>query len=87
MCPCSRGESRMLPTGSSSLRLLNQPNPAWNVQLNHDCVKPATVDRLGLVQGIDDLGQLIVIPRVSAIVSIFVAISMHAHAIEIASIV
>jgi hypothetical protein len=77
----------MLPIGSSSLRLLNQPSPAWNVQLNPDYVKPATVDRLGLVQGIDDLGQGIVILRVSEIVPIFVAISTHAHDIEIASIV
>ena len=77
----------MLSIGSSSLRLLNQPNPAWDVQLNPDCAKPATVDRLGLVQGVDGLGQGIVMLPVSRIVSIFVAISMNAHDIEIASIV
>ena len=67
--------------------MLNQPNPAWKVQLNADYDKPATVDRLGLVQGIDDLGQGIAILYVSEIVSIFVAIWMHAHEIEFASIV
>jgi hypothetical protein len=36
---------------------------------------------------IGGLGQGIVILRVAEIVSIFVASSMHAHAIEIASIV
>jgi hypothetical protein len=76
-----------LSIGSSSLRLLNQPNSAWDVQLNPDYAKPKMVDRLGLVQGLDGLGQGIVILRVSEIVSIFVAISMHAHDVEIASIV
>jgi hypothetical protein len=65
---------------------LNESQPVHLLE-RLDYVKPATVDRLGPVPGIDGHGQGIDILPVSAIVSIFVAISMHAHDIEIASIV